>query len=43
VPTGQPLWYANANGLAEIGVNGGSAAARFGLHAGSPVRVHAPA
>ncbi len=23
VPAGEPLWYANANGLAEIGVNGG--------------------
>jgi S-adenosylmethionine hydrolase len=41
VPAGEPLWYANANGLAEIGVNGGSAAARFGLAPGSPVQVHA--
>ncbi len=42
VPADEPLWYANANGLAEIGVNGGRAAARFGLQPGSPVRVHAP-
>jgi S-adenosyl-L-methionine hydrolase (adenosine-forming) len=38
----EPLWYANANGLAEIGVNGGSAAARFGLAPGSPLGVHPP-
>ncbi len=43
VPAGEPLWYANANGLAEIGVNGGSAAARFGLAPGSPVQVRTPA
>jgi S-adenosyl-L-methionine hydrolase (adenosine-forming) len=43
VPAGEPLWYANANGLAEIGVNGGSAAARFGLAPGSPVGLQAPA
>ena len=42
VPAGEPLWYANANGLAEIGVNGGSAAVRFGLAPGSPVRVRTP-
>ena len=42
VLAGEPLWYANANGLAEIGVNGGSAATRFGLAPGSPVRVHMP-
>jgi hypothetical protein len=41
VPAGEALWYANANGLAEIGVNGGSAAARFSLHPGSPIRVSA--
>ena len=40
VPRGEALWYANANGLAEIAVNGGSAAARFGLAPGSPVVVH---
>jgi S-adenosylmethionine hydrolase len=43
VPAGEALWYANANGLAEIGVNGGRASARFGLQPGSPVRVHAAA
>jgi S-adenosyl-L-methionine hydrolase (adenosine-forming) len=40
VPPGQALWYENANGLAEIAVNGGSAAAAFGLAPGSPVVVH---
>jgi S-adenosylmethionine hydrolase len=39
VPPGAALWYENANGLAEIAVNGGSAAARFGLTPGSPVAV----
>jgi S-adenosyl-L-methionine hydrolase (adenosine-forming) len=39
VPPGEPLWYENANGLAEIAVNGGSAAAAFGLAPGSPVGV----
>ena len=40
VRPGEPLWYENANGLAEIAVNGGSAAAAFGLTPGSPVVVH---
>jgi S-adenosyl-L-methionine hydrolase (adenosine-forming) len=40
VPPGQPLWYENANGLAEIALNGGSAAERFGLIPGSPVALH---
>ena len=40
VPPGGALWYENANGLAEIAVNGGSAAATFGLAPGSPVAVH---
>jgi S-adenosyl-L-methionine hydrolase (adenosine-forming) len=39
VPPGEALWYENANGLAEIAVNGGSAAAAFGLAPGSPVVV----
>jgi hypothetical protein len=39
VPPGEALWYENANGLAEIAVNGGSAAATFGLAPGSPVVV----
>jgi S-adenosylmethionine hydrolase len=38
VPVGEALWYENANGLAEIAVNGGSAAATFGLSPGSPVK-----
>lgn len=42
VPQGEALWYANANGLAEIAVNGGSAAASFGLAPGCPVVVHGP-
>ena len=37
VPAGGALWYENANGLAEIAVNGGSAAATFGLAPGCPV------
>ena len=40
VPPGEALWYENANGLAEIAVNGGSAAHAFGLSPGSPVVVH---
>jgi hypothetical protein len=40
VPPGEALWYENANGLAEIAVNGGSAAAIFGLTPGTPVEVH---
>jgi S-adenosylmethionine hydrolase len=42
VPEGQPLWYENANGLAEIAQNGGSAAERFALAPGHPVTVHPP-
>lgn len=42
VPHGQPLWYENANGLAEIAVNGGSAARALGLSPGAPVAVHDP-
>jgi S-adenosylmethionine hydrolase len=33
-PKGSAFWYENANGLLEIAVNGGSAAARFGLEPG---------
>jgi S-adenosylmethionine hydrolase len=40
VPPGEAMWYENANGLAEVAVNGGSAAAAFGLAPGSPVVVH---
>ena len=42
VPKRQPLWYENANGLAEIALNAGSAAARFALAPGHPVTVHLP-
>ena len=43
VPEGELLWYANANGLAEIAAHGASAAARLGLAPGSHVAVHPPA
>lgn len=36
---GEAFWYANANGLLEIAVNRGSAAARFGAKVGTPVRL----
>ena len=42
VPPGGLLWYANANGLAEIAAHGASAAARLGIAPGSAVVVHAP-
>jgi S-adenosyl-L-methionine hydrolase (adenosine-forming) len=42
VSPGGLLWYANANGLAEIAAHGASAAARLGLAPGSRVVVHAP-
>src|SRR5690606_32591750 len=42
VPPRGLLWYANANGLAEIAANGASAAATLGLAPGSPVAVHGP-
>jgi S-adenosylmethionine hydrolase len=41
VAPGRPLWYENSNGLAEIAVNGGRAADRFGLRPGSPIEVTA--
>jgi hypothetical protein len=34
---GAAFWYGNANGLVEIAVNGGSAAASLALRVGSPV------
>jgi S-adenosyl-L-methionine hydrolase (adenosine-forming) len=37
VPRGEALWYENANGLAEIAVNGGRAADVLGLAPGSGV------
>lgn len=39
VPAGSPLWYENSNGLAEIALNGGSAASELSLLPGRPVRV----
>lgn len=39
VPPGALLWYENANGLAEIAVNGGRAADRLGLTPGMPIAV----
>lgn len=39
VPDGTAFWYENANGLAEIAVNRGSAAARLGLKPGDPITV----
>jgi S-adenosylmethionine hydrolase len=39
VPPGADFWYENANGLVEIAVNRGSAAARLGLKPGDPVVV----
>jgi S-adenosylmethionine hydrolase len=42
VPEGDLLWYANANGLAEIAAHGASAATRLSLQPGSAVAAHAP-
>jgi S-adenosylmethionine hydrolase len=39
VAPGTAFWFENANGLAEIAVNGGHAGARLGLVPGSPVSV----
>jgi hypothetical protein len=39
VPPGRPFWYENANGLAELALNGGSVAQVLGLRVGDPVRV----
>ncbi len=39
VPPGAAFWYENANGLAEIAVNGGRAGKVLGLEVGSPVAV----
>jgi S-adenosylmethionine hydrolase len=39
VPTGRAFWYANANGLAEVAVNGARADAALGLIPGAPVRL----
>lgn len=39
VPKGDAFWYRNSNGLAEIAVNQGAAAALEGLAVGSAVRI----
>jgi len=39
LPRGQPFWYENANGLAEIAVNQGRAAQDLGLALGAEVEV----
>jgi S-adenosyl-L-methionine hydrolase (adenosine-forming) len=41
VPKGQAFWYENANGLAEVAVNGGRADVALGLAVGSPVAIAA--
>jgi S-adenosylmethionine hydrolase len=43
VPPGSLMWYANANGLAEIAAHGASAAARLRLAPGAQVVVRGPA
>ncbi len=42
VPPGTAFWYENANGLVEIAVNGGSAAARLSLRPGDPLTLIQP-
>jgi S-adenosylmethionine hydrolase len=39
VPRGQAFWYVNANGLAEIAVNGGRAAQELRLEIGSEIAI----
>lgn len=36
-----PFWYCNANGLVELAINRGNAAARFKLHTGLAVQIEA--
>jgi S-adenosylmethionine hydrolase len=36
---GEAFWYANANGLVEVAVNQGHAAALLGLALGTPVEL----
>jgi S-adenosylmethionine hydrolase len=43
VPPGEAFWYENANGLAEIAVNGGRADAVLGLAIGAPIAITAAA
>ena len=42
VPPGRVFWYENANGLVEIAIHGGSAAARFDFKSGDPVTLSSP-
>ena len=42
VPPGAAFWYENANGLVEIAVNGGNAAAQLGLKPGDPLTLIQP-
>lgn len=42
LPPGEPFWYENANGLAEIAINRGRAADQLGLAVGTAVRVLDP-
>lgn len=42
VAKGEGFWFGNSVGLVELAVNRGSAAARFGLEVGSPVRIVKP-
>ncbi len=39
MPPGTGLWYENANGLAEIAVNGDRADAELGRTVGTPVEI----
>lgn len=41
LPEGAAFWYANSQGLAEIALNRGSAAAALGLAVGTPVEIAA--
>ena len=40
VALGEPLWYANSSGLAEVAVNQGRADRDLGLSVGAPVTLH---
>jgi S-adenosylmethionine hydrolase len=42
LPPGEPFWYENANGLAEIAVNRGRATDELGLAVGTGVRILDP-
>jgi S-adenosylmethionine hydrolase len=42
LPAGEAFWYENANGLAEIAVNQGSAAESLALSVGSPITPSEP-